>query len=556
MINRHPRRFGPSWRTRPNRPPEVPNGPVKLIFGLYQCLHHVFFLTGGGVSGTRNRPKPFDRKVEELNRFFRPAQPHSDSGFLRKCKAINEEWQEKQTTNLIEHYKHIENSINGQLSAMKLKKGTVNGYLASARNWAKNHFRRKFQADQFNKLEMIVRSFATDVNPPPPPPPRTTNQNSNSGSTTYAKVTQQRENQNSDGPKTTNSAPANKIQDSGSNKDKSAPVDKTPCSKKSVVPPTVTSTQKSSKKRSRHASLGSPPSPSSVQTPKKTKDSNSNELNSTPLAAPKDTPRTGKKRNRTLSFGSLPSNTNVPTPKKTKESKPDSPKSQGEGSKKYDRVTKFDPLPPRVGPQKINDYWKIPKITKEILVIGAEYFAHITKLDRMDAQILSYPGLTLDKLKHLLENFEFAPGSQDGVRKSYKPNHVIISVGIDDRHCSSSTNSIALKKIIQLAKKKFEGSKISFYQNRFSDKLPKIERDRLLELNNYMKVECEKQMIKVIQPVATALFEIDPSDLKHVKWTEKCANSTITHIIDTALRFPLNKDSDKQSKSPQGKPLN
>jgi hypothetical protein len=153
----------------------------------------------------------------------------------------------------------------------------------------------------------------------------------------------------------------------------------------------------------------------------------------------------------------------------------------------------------------------------------------------MDTQILSYPGLKLESFLRLLTNFEFGPGSQ-------KPDHVIIAIGINDRGSTNSTNHVSLKKVVNMAIKKFPGCKISLYMNRYSPLLARKERDTLGDLNNRIEEHCETKNLNLVAPVPSKHFEVDPNDHSHIHWTEKCANLTISHMIDSAVKSDVHSN--------------
>ena len=490
---------------RPRQPPEPPT-PIKLLFGLYQCLHHLAFATGNGNTVSKpRRPRrlPFSHKVDELDRLITPAMPHIDSGFHKKCHEINIKWQEAHIKNIINHYDYCKNELMGNIASWGLPTSDWNQYLSKARQWANKHFRQKFQALIFKEVEKLVLSQASDARPP-------------------------------------TKKPSNRVH--------------TP-----LVAPTPSTP---SRKRGRHQSGES--SPTSLQTPKKSKSivksgvkaslaepipstpsgrrgrclsAGSSEVKASPAAPGLSTP--SRKRGRRMSAGSSPNDKQ--TPKKNKASFSPIKSSNINETKPLPTaqrgVIKYPRLPPRTLGEKINDFWNIPQFTKDIVVLGTSNLARITHIGRMDAQVISYPGLKLQSLLQLIQQFQYRPGSKDGVRKPHKPKHIILAAGINDRGLAKSTNSVNLKKIVQAAKEKFKDSKISLYMNRYSPELNPKEREALKDLNSEIEKQCEAQGLNLIAPVPTKSFEVNPND--HIHWSEKCANLTITHMIDTAVKSNL-----------------
>ena len=494
--------FRPFRKRHRPRPPDTPNGPVKLIFGLYQCLHHLAFLTGEGNTVRQpNRPRrrPFAYKVDELDRLIRPALPHVDSGFRKKCHEINEQWQKDQIQNLTDHYQYVESDLQNEIRTLGLPKSQLNGYIATARNWASNHFRRKFQQDVFRKVDEIVKSHASDARPPPKP-------------TQAQRPSAPKASSNG---KPTSATPA------------VAPKKATPAPTTSTAAPSTSTAPLTN------------PTPLVAPLPLA-------QVTNTPTTSAPATP-SGRKGKRRLSLETSPSASQ--TPKKNRISLPEKTKSTENRPKPTHQrgVTRFPNLPPKTFGDKILEYWFIPEITKKIVVFGTSNLSRVTQIGRMDTQILSYPGLKLESFLRLLTNFEFGPGSQ-------KPDHIIIAIGINDRGLTSSTNHVSLKKVVNMAIKKFPGCKISLYMNRYSPLLARKERDTLGDLNNRIEEQCETKNLNLVAPVPSKHFEVDPNDHSHIHWTEKCANLTISHMIDSAVKSDVH--SNRSNNSPNRIPLN
>ena len=522
-------------RPRPRQPPESVT-PIKLIFQLYQCLHHLAFAKGDAVTAgdlkrpgkrpTRPRRRPFALKVDELDRLIRPALPHIDSGFHKRCHEINLKWQEDHIRNLQDHYNDSKCFISGQISSWSLPTAELTEHLKKARQWANNHFRLKFQPKSFKTVEDLVKSYASDFRPPTQNQPLPRTSNPAAQKQTYSKATAKP-------PPQTNNVP-----------DKPTPATKnisppeTPRSVKSTTAPKVNKTlvrNPPSTPRKRTLSLGD--SPTNKQTPKKNK-TTAPRVKDTPVTPSLSTP--SRKRVRHLSLGSS-SPTEKKTPKKTKPSESPEKDTTRPKPREENGVTKFQKLPQNTFGQKVSNFWYIPQITKDIVVLGTSNLARITRIGRMDTQVMSFPGLKLQTLLFLLTNFRFGPGSKDGVKKPHKPKHVILAIGINDRHLAKTSNSVMIRKIVQEAKKKFEGCKISLYMNRYSPELPQNERDALRDLNGEIEKQCESQGLNLITPVPSKSFKVNSQD--HIHWTESCANATISHMIDTAFKSDVHNVS-------------
>lgn len=417
-------------------PPQDLDSPVKLLFGLYQCLHHLSILTGD--ANTDKRPV-FSRKVEELDRFFIPAMPTLNPLFQKQCHATNEKWRQEQMGNLTEHYQWCIETLKGSISACRLTQSDLKTYLAQARKWAQQHFRKRFQIKAFDKVDQMVLNFAISETTASGPTP---------GSSTQ--------------------------------------IEEQP--KKVTVPEVTVPEVISTPSRKRDRPLTPESSPTQIQTPKKTKSSSYAEKAKSPLIRP-----------------------NASTQK-------DNP-----------AVEKLPRLPKDQRGSNMHKFWKIPKVTKDILVLGTSNLARISYVGRRDAQVVSFPGLKLDLLLKLINAFQFGT---DSPSPGQQPSHVILSVGINDRDLSASTNEINLKKVVQAAKRQFPDSKISLYQQPFDPSLSEKQRKTLTSLNDAIEKQCQSHGLNCIPRVAKSKFATaGGNDLIH--WTENCANATMEHLFQS-----------------------
>ena len=191
------------------------------------------------------------------------------------------------------------------------------------------------------------------------------------------------------------------------------------------------------------------------------------------------------------------------------------------------KITKF----PALGKQKhsvehLKANWEIPKVMKEILMIGTSNFSRIPWVSRDDAQILCYPGLKLQSLLHLLNFFKYGPDSPNPGRK---PRKVVISCGLNDKTLAPSTTNVALGKIINKAKRIFPGSEIYLAQIAFSSKLPISEQNNLKIMNDKIKSLATQANIKYIPCIPANKFEVGSDN---IHWTENCALAHLEHFFD------------------------
>ena len=443
-------------RRRPP-PKNIPadGSPIKTLFGLYQCLHHLSILTGNAGTG---KSKPFSKKADELDRFFRPAL--SDPTIRKQIHDSNLEWAQNQTKNLVDHYTWQSEALKGCISAWNLTTSEMNSNLTKARDWVKRHFGNKFRKNIFDQVDKIVRNFAKSesnatrrpvacMEPTPSSSDRTVHESRACAAATPSTSTQ---NQTA-----TRSGDA------------------------------TVSTPANNRKRERLASSPET-SPSQSQTPKK--------------------PRTSSTYANVASSPPFGPNANKPN------------------FSRSPAVHRFPKLGKKKG-QEVLSIWEIPKLTKDILVLGTSNLSRISFVKRRDVQILSYPGLSLHYLLKILASFKFGPGSP---APGLKPSHVVLSVGLNDRTGAPSTNETNIKKVLIETEKQFPGSKISVCQIRYSSDLPAKEINAIKQMNACFQKECEARGMKFIPGVPFRKFAVHPKD--NIHWTENCANSTIEHIFD------------------------
>ena len=467
-MARHPR------RPRPSQDTDEPENPVvKLLFGLYQCLHHLSFLNGEAGNDKR---RPFDRKVEELDRFIIPALPTLNTKFKKDCHATNERWRDEQIANLKDHYTWSIDVLKGSISAHFLSHSELFEHLKAARQWAKRNFRKKFQAKIFGEVDQMVQKLiSTTVKGPAPG-------NSNKiPAETKAPAS----------PET----PAPQAKKPPAPAGTSAPeVEKTPAP---AVDPTP--------------GMGKVPTQAATSTPLKRKRCRrSTGEASSPPVSPSET--NSQKRSKTLSYADTAKSPNIrPHAKNTQKDSPS--------------VTKFRKLQNHERGQKMLSVWEIPKVVKDILVLGTSNLARISFVERKDAQVISYSGLKLEPLRKLLAAFKFGKDSKDAGRQ---PSHVVISVGLCDKGFSHKSNRINLTKVIHEAKRQFPKSKISFYQQPFDPRLSTDDKNTLEKLNGAIEELCKAHDLNCIPRLPKNKFAV-VNDQIH--WTEDCANATVEHFF-------------------------
>ena len=403
--------------------------PVKIMFQILQCLHHLVMLqddAGPAVSSA------FDQKAKELGRFVRPAMPTTD--LSDKIKSINLAWAFEIRSTLLTHYRTQLDFLSGSLKAWNLSAADCAQTKLKAKDWAKRNFGRKLKPKTLSDFDNRIKQiFAPPKSTPPPPTAR---------------------------------------------------------------PPRVLG----------HAT---PVSIADIQ----------------PVTGVNNAPRTQSYSDATKS---PPPRSTSPQPSTSHSTKSSPTRSRPSLSKSPFRakVTKFPPLGHKKhSVEELKKNWEIPKVMKDILMIGTSNFSRIPGITRDDAQVLSYPGLKLQTLIHLLKFFKYGPKSPNPGRK---PQKVVISCGLNDRTLAPSTTEVLLRKIISETQRNFPGSKIFLAQVAFSSKLPTSEQQNLKLFNDKIKHLAHKMNIKFIPYIPASQFEVGSDN---IHWTEKCALAHLDHFF-------------------------
>ena len=164
-------------------------------------------------------------------------------------------------------------------------------------------------------------------------------------------------------------------------------------------------------------------------------------------------------------------------------------------------------------------------------MIGDEQLNVATELDSNDTQIATFPGLKLNNLCHLFENFRFGANSQD---PGQIPTDIFISLGKHNRGASSTTNHNEISKVLRMAKRTFPGSKIHMCKTPISRKIPEGQERVLQSFNNSVENKCGNCEGAISVPlIASDQFEIDSRDTLALKWSQRCANAMIRHYLST-----------------------
>ena len=493
---------------KPNKKPEKPTHDsqslVKFYYGLYQCLYHLSNLTGG----TKTDKQPlFSYKVRELDHMFLPAMA-AWTDYWDRCHETNELWRKKQIENLVHHYNYCIGSITCHLRTLGPSAISA-ADLSQARKWAKQSYKKKFRNFIFDKVDQMVQNLFKIKKTP----------------VTKKKVASNTEqgSPSSDRKET----PAVKEAASGSSNEKT---------QESVASGAGSASTPSRRKRS--ASSLEPSSPQSAQGAPKRSSNDCTEVNEVTASGSTSTPL---KRKRRASESKAHSPQSAPTtPKRSKattfaekvkspkqNSNVEIPKQKSKAGNTPATVMNFPRLNKNQRGAGMHDVWEIPKVIRNILILGDSNLSRVSNHKRSDTQVASYSGLNLLRLVELFKAFKYGPFSDT---PGQKPSHVVLNVGLNDRKCKFSTIEVSLRKMILAAKATFPDSKISIYQQPFDSRLKQVERSGLLALNNAIADICKTHDCNCIPALPTKKFKVAESD-NLIHWSDTCANDTMDHFF-------------------------
>ena len=396
------------------------HSPIKLMFQLLQCLHHLQNL----IDGEGLAARAFRRKADELNRFVRPAIPTPQ--IMTKVRNMNEAWVVELTEALRLHYQTQIDFVSGSLKAWNLSENDRSQCKSRAIDWAKRQFGRKLKPETITEFEKLFKNIFAQPKPLP--------------------------NRRQSGPA---AAPGG--------------VNNRPASQSEPV--ASTSRQTASSPDNRRQSLI--PKPSYVNAAK------SPPQRSSPPKAPRPS--------KITRFPSL-------------------------GTEKY-RV------------KVLLKEWAIPKISKDILLIGTSNFSRIPWVDNDSCQILSYPGMKLQNLLRLVSNFQHGIKSSDPGRK---PSKILVMCGLNDRNLAPVTNEVTMKKIVKELERQFPGSKIYLAEIPYSNALSSREKDTIEALNKVIRTLGSKEGIESIPRIHFSKFRVGSDN---IHWTENCARIHFNHFL-------------------------
>ena len=99
----------------------------------------------------------FLHKIAELDRFTRPARPHSD--VIKRIQTLNRSWAKQVGVIVHNHYLTNLNSIISTLKTTRTSKDEMSRARYMALSWARDNFSRKLQNSTVSEFGKILRNL-------------------------------------------------------------------------------------------------------------------------------------------------------------------------------------------------------------------------------------------------------------------------------------------------------------------------------------------------------------------------------------------------------------
>ena len=131
------------------------SNPVKIIFQILQCLHHLVMLKDD--ANTAGPREAFFQKAKELDRFVRPAMPTPD--LADKIESINLAQAFEIRSILVTHYRTQLDFLSGSLTPWNLSATDCAQAKLKAKEWAKRNFGRKLKPQTLSEFDRRVQQI-------------------------------------------------------------------------------------------------------------------------------------------------------------------------------------------------------------------------------------------------------------------------------------------------------------------------------------------------------------------------------------------------------------
>jgi hypothetical protein len=159
-------------------------------------------------------------------------------------------------------------------------------------------------------------------------------------------------------------------------------------------------------------------------------------------------------------------------------------------------------------------HWSLPVLTQNIVIIGDSNIARLKQLPN-NFQTISFCGSNVDHIRTILSQHKPSPT---------QPEHIILSIGINNRNQNPNSSSIpSTKALISKFKSTFPKSTIHFATINFSCNLSKKEKDNLSSLNKFLT---SVKNCSIIPPLPKSDFA---TTADNIHWSSCTANNFLKH---------------------------
>lgn len=458
---------------------------VKLYYQIIQCFHHIATLRRHLDAETL--PDGLSRKVEELNGFCKPAIPNDDIYFA--IWNVNFEWAKSTIKAMLNHYNEQLGSIRTEVVLTQAMPHLDLGRAKSnAIRWAKNNYNRKLDINAISSFYDFVRPIDPSQQPI---------QNLAQATPLVMIPTV---------------APQSQMKKRLRSPETSPPVTKRVDNKISPLLPL------DSGPRDMLFEASLIPLPDSPL-------GNLNDPNEYPplpqrerVNGSKSGPRTGASQKSPQS--SQPSGLKTPSPT-GKLPQPSFSPTPGPSNAPEVRPIKFANRPQQPTMLERNIFWKfrheienkidwrLPVLTNKVLIFGASNLSRINVEPHPETQVACYPGAKLCHARGLIQKYT----------GSFKPEKIVINIGINDMNEPISSSKHRLMLLLSAIKSKFPKTAIYFAKLNYSSRLTAQQKLAIQSINSTAE---SSKSVTVIPALRLSEFNVVKDN---IHWTEKTANS-------------------------------
>jgi hypothetical protein len=154
--------------------------------------------------------------------------------------------------------------------------------------------------------------------------------------------------------------------------------------------------------------------------------------------------------------------------------------------------------------------WRLPVLTKKILILGSSNLSRINVKPHSDTQIACYPGAKLCHARTIVKKY----------MDSYQPEKIIINIGINDKDEPMSVTAQRVQLLFSTIRSKFPDAKVYFTKLNYSQHLTAKQKRTLAFINS--SVESLRIKVSVIPSLPISDFEVVQDN---IHWSEKTANA-------------------------------